>query len=137
MGEAKKRGAAAVQETLGALSVETVGGRMQVHWNRGEAATPFGQMAYFAEFLNFTGLFRRWTESCPLCFTSPNSSRISDVLGTLFLSVLSGHWRYAHIAALRADGVSAALLGMDAVISEDTVRRVLSAMDEEAGLGWL
>lgn len=48
----------------------------------------------------------------------------------LFLSVLSGHWRYAHIAALRAGGVSAALLGMNAVVSEDTVRRALKAMDE-------
>ena len=51
-------------------------------------------------------------------------SKIADILGTLFLSVLSGHWRYAHIAALRADAVSAAVLGMDTVVSEDTVRRV-------------
>lgn len=137
MGEAKRRSGAAVQEVLGTLGVETVGGRMQVRWNRGEAATPFGQMAYFAEFLNLTGLYRRWSESCPLHFTSPNKSKIADVLGTLFLSVLSGHWRYAHIAALRADGVSAALLGMDAVVSEDTVRRALKAMDETAGLRWL
>ena len=137
MGEAKRRSGAAVQEALSALGVETVGGRMQVRWNRGEAATPFGQMAYFAEFLNLTGLYRRWTESCPLHFLSPNGSKISDVLGTLFLSVLSGHWRYVHIAALRADGVSAALLGMTGVVSEDTVRRALRAMDEEAGLRWL
>ena len=137
MGEAKRRSGAAMQETLSALGVETVGGRIQVRWNRGEAATPFGQMAYFAEFLNLTGLYRRWTESCPLHFKSPNGSKISDVLGTLFLSVLSGHWRYAHIAALRADGVSAALLGMNGVVSEDTVRRALRAMDEEAGLRWL
>ena len=80
-------------------------------------------MAYFAEFLNLTGLYRRWVESCPLRFESPNGSKIADVVGTLFLSVLSGHWRYAHIAALRADAVSAAVLGMDSVVSEDTVRR--------------
>ena len=137
MGEAKRRGDAAAQEALNSLGVETVGGRMQVRWNRGEAATPFGQMAYFAEFLNLTGLYRRWIESCPLHYTSPNGSKIADVLGTLFLSVLSGHWRYAHIAALRADGVSAALLGMDTVVSEDTVRRALTAMDEQEGLRWL
>jgi hypothetical protein len=51
--------------------------------------------------------------------------------------VLSGHWRYAHIAALRADAVSAAVLGMDAVVSEDTVRRALKAMEEAAGMSWL
>jgi hypothetical protein len=137
MGEAKRRGDAAVQETLNALGVETVGGRLQVRWNRGEAATPYGQMAYFAEFLHLTGLYRRWIDSCPLRFASPNGSKIADVLGTLFLSVLSGHWRYAHIAALRADGVSAALLGMSALVSEDTVRRALAAMEEAAGVGWL
>ncbi len=110
MGEAKKRSAAAVQEALVALGVEAIGGRVQVRWNQREAATPFGQMAYFAEFLNFMGLYRRWIESCPLRYASPNGSRIEDVMGTLFLSVLSGHWRYTHIAALRADAVSAAVL---------------------------
>jgi len=50
MGEAKKRSAAAVQEALVALGVEAIGGRVQVRWNQREAATPFGQMAYFAEF---------------------------------------------------------------------------------------
>ena len=41
------------------------------------------------------------------------------------------------MAALRADGVSGALLGMQAVVSEDTVRRALRAMDEEQGMSWL
>jgi hypothetical protein len=137
LGEARKRTAAAVQEALVALGVESLGGQVQVRWNQSEAATPFGQMAYFAEFLNLTGLYRRWIESCPLRYTSPNGSKTADVLGTLFLSVLSGHWRYAHIAALRADAVSAAVLRMDAVVSEDTVRRALKAMEEAAGMSWL
>jgi hypothetical protein len=137
MGEARRRDAAAVHEALTALGVEALGGSVQVRWNRGEAATPFGQMAYFAEFLNLTGLYRRWVESCPLRYASPNGSKIGDVLGTLFLSVLAGHWRYAHIAALRADAVSAGLLGMDGIVSEDTVRRALKALDEGAGVGWL
>lgn len=137
MGEARKRAAAAVQEALTALGVEALGGPVRVRWNRREAATPFGQMAYFAEFLNLTGLYRRWVESCPLRYASPNGSKIADVLGTLFLSVLAGHWRYAHIAALRADAVSAGLLGMEAIVSEDTVRRALKALDEDAGMGWL
>jgi hypothetical protein len=137
MGEARKRSAAAAQEALTALGVEALGGPVQVRWNQGEAATPFGQMAYFAEFLNLTGLYGRWVESAPLSYTSPNGSKVTDVLGTLFLSVLSGHWRYAHIAALRADGVSAGLLGMSAIVSEDTVRRALIAMDEQAGVSWL
>jgi hypothetical protein len=137
MGEAKRRADLAVQETLGALGVEAIGGPVQVRWSAGGAATPFGQMAYFAEFLNLTGLYRRWQESCPLRLAGPNASKLADILGTLFLSVLSGHRRYAHIAALRADGVSPALLGMQAVVSEDTVRRALGMMEEPAGVAWL
>ncbi len=71
------------------MNVEVIGARLQVRWNQHEAAIPFGQMAYFAEFLNLTGLYRRWIENCPLRYASPNGSKISDVLGALFLSVLS------------------------------------------------
>src|SRR5690242_1669492 len=60
-----------------------------------------------------------------------------DVLGTVLLSVLAGHWRYAHITALRADAVNAPLLGMKKVVSEDAVRRALSKIDEADGIGWL
>lgn len=35
------------------------------------------------------------------------------------MSVLSGHWRYAHISAIRGDGVNPELLGMKKVASED------------------
>lgn len=137
MGEAKRRSDVALREGVQALAVETIGGRVQVRWSNEAAATPFGQMAYFIEFLNLTGLYRRWEESCPLKLKSPNASKIRDILGTLFLSVLSGHRRYTHITALRADGVIPGLLGMSAIVAEDTVRRGLMGMDEEAGRNWL
>ena len=57
MGEAKKRSAAAVQEALVALGVETIGGRVQVRWNQREAATPFGQMG--VDHFRIRGLGRR------------------------------------------------------------------------------
>jgi hypothetical protein len=57
-----------------------------------------------------------------------------DELG---LAVLAGHWRYAHISALRGDGVNPELLGMTKVASEDSVRRGLSAMKEEESEPWL
>jgi len=137
MGEARKRADIAAQETLGALGVEALGGTVQVRWSQGGAASPFGQMVYFAEFLNLTGLYRRWQDSCPLQLASPNGSNIGDILGTLFLSVLSGHRRYAHIAALRADGVSPSLLGMEAIVAEDTVHRALREMEEETSVAWM
>ena len=46
----------------------------------------------------------------------------AKVFGTVLLSVLSGHWRYAHINAERGDGVNPGLLGIDGTVSEDVVR---------------
>ncbi len=53
------------------------------------------------------------------------------------MSVLSGHWRYAHISAIRGDGVNPGLLGMERVASEDSVRRALKSMDAEKSEAWL
>jgi hypothetical protein len=58
-------------------------------------------------------------------------------LGTVLLSVLAGHWRYAHISAIRGDGVNPGLLGMTKVVSEDSVRRAMKALDEERSGAWL
>ena len=45
--------------------------------------------------------------------------------------------RYAHIAALRGDGVLPELLDMSKIVSEDTVRRAFAAIEEEAGANWM
>jgi hypothetical protein len=55
------------------------------------------------------------------------------VLGTVLLSVLSGHRRYAHITALRADAVNPQLLGMSKVLSEDAIRRGFERIALTAG----
>jgi hypothetical protein len=55
----------------------------------------------------------------------------------LLLSVLAGHWRYAHINAIRGDGINPELLGMTSVASEDSVRRGMKAMDEAESEQWL
>src|SRR6266478_5110204 len=113
-------------------SLDTFGGKIQVKWVPGAAVSGLGQMAFFIEFLKTSGLFDAWVKECPLTFTSPNAPKKRDVLGTILLSVLSGHWRYAHITALRGDGVNAPLLGMRKVVSEDSVRRAMTAMEEQA-----
>jgi len=53
------------------------------------------------------------------------------------LSILAGHWRYAHITAVRGDGVNPGLLGMERVVSEDAVRRALKKMPETDAEVWL
>ena len=83
------------------------------------------------------GLFDGWVADCPLLFTSPNAPRKRDILGTLLLSVLAGHRRYAHVTALRCDAVNPPLLAMSKVVSEDALRRALAKIDETAGVQWL
>ncbi len=137
MGEAKKREVAVRQQVVEALGLETAGGPVKVRWDAKRQATAQGQMAFFIEFLSATGLFDQWVKDCPLNYKSPNGSEPRDILGTWMLSILSGHWRYAHASAIRADGVNPGLLGMSGVVAEDTLRRGLKAIDEEAGIVWL
>lgn len=137
MGEAKQRAELAKRAVVEAVGLETAGGRLQVHWDETAQATPHGQMAFFIEFLTLSGLFDRWVEDCPLSYASPNGSSPREILGTWLLSILAGHWRYAHVTAIRADGVNPRLLGMSGVVAEDTLRRALKAIDEPAGVQWL
>ena len=111
-----------------ALSLDTFAGKIQFKWAPDAGVSSLGLMPFFIEFLKTSGLFEEWVNDCPLQYTSPNAPRKRDVLGTILLSVLAGHWRYSHISALRGDGVNPELLGMTKVASEDSVRRALSAL---------
>ena len=141
MGESKRKQRAALAESVlgGDTSqvVDTLGGRMHVRWDRGAAATPHGQLVFFAEFLAATGVFERWVSECPLAYRSGNAPDKRDVLGTLMLGLLAGHRRYAHITALRGDAVAAQALGMAKVVSEDALRRALERIDEAASAAWM
>ena len=137
MGEAKQRDLVSQQQVVEALGLETANGRLKVRWDGNAQATVLGQMPFFIEFLTITGLFDQWVADCPLDYKSPNGSSRRDILGTWLLSILSGHWRYAHVSAIRADGVNPRLLGMSGVVAEDTLRRALKAVDETLGSEWL
>ena len=67
----------------------------------------------------------------------PNAPANADVLGTWLLAILAGHKRYAHITGLRGDGVSAQILGMEKIISEDALRRAIACLSEPQGQTWL
>ena len=95
-----------------AVKLDTFGGTVHVEWDPDAAATPLGHLAFFAEYLKVSGRFDALVADCPLYYTSPNAPSKRDVLGTVMLSVLVGQSRYAHITALRGDGVNPALLSM-------------------------
>ncbi len=120
-----------------AIEVETYAGKIHVEWDPTAAVTPIGQLAFFIEFLKLGHRFKQWVDDCPLAYASNNAPKKIDVLGSLFLSILSGHNRYTHITALRGDTVNTKLLGMNKVISDDSAIRALKRMDEAAAIAWL
>jgi hypothetical protein len=113
---------------------DTFAGRIHVEWDGSAPVTPLGQLPFFIEYLKQGGLFDGWVAGCPMHFTSPNAPSKRDVLGTVLLSGLAGHRRYAHITTSRCDLVNPPLLGMKKVVSEDAVRRGFDKIEEEAGL---
>ena len=58
MGESKVRGEA--------MQVHTLGGVVEVRWDKRGTATAMGQLAVFAEYLEATGLFEGWLRE-PAC----------------------------------------------------------------------
>ena len=134
MGEAKRKAVARIGEVIG---LDTFGGRIHVEWDPAAAVTPLGQLPFFIEFLKVSGLFEAWVADCPLSYSSNNGSDKREVLATFLLSILAGHQRYAHITAIRQDGIHPQLLGVSKLVSEDSARRALERMDETAATAWL
>ncbi len=77
---------------------DTFAGRVHVEWDATAPVAPFGQLPFFIDYLKQAGLFDAWVADCPLSLTSPNAPKKRDLLGTVLLSVLAGHRRYAHLA---------------------------------------
>lgn len=118
------------------LAVDTDGRRFHVEWDPQAPVTPLGQLVFFSQFLATGGLFQNWVRRCPLRFESPQAPSLTNLLGTITLSVLAGQFRYAHITALRADTVNPQGLGMTKVCSEDSVRRAFKDADPQACAQW-
>ena len=136
-GESKLKVAKREEMLMLWAGVQTMAGRVQVRWEAESAATPMGRLACFIEFLNLTGFWSRWLESCPLTYSSPNAPSKSEVLGTWLLSMLAGHRRYAHVMAIRCDGINPGLLGMRKILSEDALLNALKRIPEAEGVAWL
>ena len=120
-----------------AVEVDTYAGKLHVEWDSNAAVTPMGQLPFFIQFLKLGGRFDPWVRDCPLHYRSNNAPEKVNVLGSLFLSILSGHNRYSHITNLMSDRVNSRLLGMTKVVSDDSARRGLNKIDEKAGIEWL
>lgn len=134
MGEAPRKALVGARQSI---ALDTFGGRIHVEWDPAAAVTPLGQLPFFIEFLKVSGVFEAWVADCPLTYHSNHASDKRAVLATLLLSILAGHSRYAHITAIRHDGIHPALLGVTQLVSEDAARRALARIDASSGVAWL
>jgi len=121
---------------LPSISVDTINHRFHVEWDPDAPVTPLGQLVFFCQFLAAGGLYSEWVKECPLRYTSPNAPAVKDVLGTWVLGTLSGAWRYAHVTAIRGDKVNSQGLGMEKVVSEDSLRRAFQEEEPEPLAQW-
>jgi len=117
--------------------VDTPGGRFYAEWDTEAPVTREGQLIFFFQFLHAGGRWKEFLGNCPLTYTGNRGSGAAKVMGTVLLSILSGHWRYAHINGVRGDGINPGLLGIGGAVSEDAVRLAMGRINEVAGLDWL
>ncbi len=108
-----------------------------MEWDPEERVTPLGALAYFAHYLKTGGLMDRLCRDTLLAYSSPHAPQERDVLGIIIPAVLNGQTRYAHINGLRQDRVGAEMLGLDRVVSEDSVHRALQRGATEIWDAWL
>jgi len=117
------------------MVVDTPGGRFRVDYDEQLAVSPVGPLVFFAQFLEASGHFEALCAKAPLHYTSPHAPDKRAVLATLVLGILAGCRRYAHLEGLRFDAVAAGLLGVEALVSEDSVRHALYRRQPPAGCG--
>src|SRR3989339_605028 len=124
-----------VKDTLPSMKVKhkisALGGPMDYQWDEDVPITLHGHMPFFAEYLHAGGLFESLVDNCPLSYRSNNAPKVGDVIGTMVMSVLSGHTRYRHAQSLYGDSVVAGLLGMVKTVSYDSLRKAFSSVAPE------
>lgn len=119
------------------LILDTPGGRFRAQFTPELPVSSLGALVFFAQYLAATGSFDALITDTPLSYLSNRAHSLRDILGTFLLGILSGHYRYAHLAVLRGDEIAPSLLGLRTIVSEDCVRRALQRIDAQAGQDWL
>ena len=119
------------------MIVDTPGGRFRVHYDEELPASPLGPLVFFAQFFLASGRFDALCRESPLDYRSPNAPDKRAVWATWVLGILAGYRRYAHLNALRFDRLAAGLMGVEALVSEDSVRHALYRLDPLAAERWL
>src|SRR5580698_2764940 len=101
---------AAKQAAETVTSLDTFAGKIHVKWSPEATVSSLGLMPFFIEFLKTSGLFDKWVEECPLTTPVGMLPRSGMCWEPWFCRCWPAIWRYAHVSAIRADGVKPELL---------------------------
>jgi hypothetical protein len=123
------------REAEKSLAVDTHGRRIHVEWDPASPVTPLGQLVFVGQFVATGGLLYHWVERYPPRFSSPNAPTLTNLLGTITLSVRAGPFRCVHITRLRADTINPVGLEMSKVCNEDS-GRAFAAADAKSFADW-
>jgi len=120
----------------GDFSFPTAGGRVRLSVTS-DALTPYGGLVPWAAFTKHLGIVEQLAGDCPVTRTSPNAAPVYDVLQSFMLTALTDGRRFSHVERLREDPTIPELFGMEAVVSDDTVRRLFEEVDPVGGAEWV
>lgn len=99
--------------------------------------TPFGGLVPFAAFQKQIGLLENLSSNCPVSRTSPNATKIYDILCTFGITALCDGRRFTHANRVKEDKALAELFGMERIAGDDTIRRFLYSLDLEKSRDWI
>lgn len=102
-----------------------------------DSMTPFGGFVPWAAYQKKIGIFEKLTSNCPLQRSSPNASKVYDILCSFALTTLCDGTRFSHVNRLRQDPTIAELFGMKKVVSDDTIRRFFASFDLDEASQWV
>jgi len=114
----------------------TAGGRVRLSVTE-DALTPYGGLVPWAAYTKHIGIAEGLAASCPIERSSPNAAPVYDVIQSFMLTALTDGRRFSHVERLREDPTIPELFGMEAVVSDDTVRRFFKSIDPQLGAEWI
>jgi len=120
----------------GEFTFPTAGGQVRLSVTE-DALTPFGGLVPWAAYTKHIGIAEYLAASCPAERTSPNAAPVYDIIQSFMQTALTDGRRFSHIERLREDPTISELFGMEAVVSDDTVRRFFKSIPPEMGGEWI
>lgn len=124
------------EEKTRSFLFDTYAGKVELETTE-DAMTPFGGIVPFAAFLKKTAFLQRLASTSPVQRTSNNASPVHDILASFMLTALCDGSRFVHVERLRHDPALARVMGMESVVSDETIRRFLKVIPEREGREWL